>query len=100
MARRPPDARFNAGFRSVNPSPRLLYRSHSLFRDAKHCTNLRSRALTLTTESHTKHDHFPLPRRKSLQKSKIDQLIQKVLGEEMFSSIEIEPASWERSVAK
>jgi cation transport regulator ChaC len=28
--------------------------------------------------------------------SKIDQLIQKVLGEEMFSSIQIEPASWER----
>lgn len=32
--------------------------------------------------------------------SKIDQLIQKVLGEEMFSSIEIEPASWERGKAK
>lgn len=32
--------------------------------------------------------------------SKIDQLIQKVLGEEMFSSIEIEPASWEQGKAK
>lgn len=32
--------------------------------------------------------------------NKIDQLIQKVLGEEMFSSIEIEPASWERGKAK
>jgi hypothetical protein len=32
--------------------------------------------------------------------SKIDQLIQKVLGEEMFSSIEIEPASWEQGRAK
>lgn len=32
--------------------------------------------------------------------SKIDQLIQKVLGEEMFSSIEIEPASWERREVK
>ena len=32
--------------------------------------------------------------------SKIDQLIQKVLGEEMFSGIEIEPASWERGRAK
>jgi len=32
--------------------------------------------------------------------SKIDQLIQNVLGEEMFSNIEIEPASWERSEAK
>lgn len=31
---------------------------------------------------------------------KIDNLIQKVLGEEMFSSIEIEPASWERRRAK
>jgi gamma-glutamylcyclotransferase (GGCT)/AIG2-like uncharacterized protein YtfP len=32
--------------------------------------------------------------------SKIDQLIIKALGEEMFSNIEIEPASWERSEAK
>jgi gamma-glutamylcyclotransferase (GGCT)/AIG2-like uncharacterized protein YtfP len=32
--------------------------------------------------------------------SKIDQLIQKVLGEEVFSKIEIEPASWERSEAE
>jgi len=32
--------------------------------------------------------------------SKIDTLIQKVLGEEMFSNIEIEPASWERRAAK
>ena len=32
--------------------------------------------------------------------SKIDALIKKVLGEEIFSSIEIEPASWERSRAK
>lgn len=32
--------------------------------------------------------------------SRIDTLIQKVLGEEMFSSIEIEPASWERRHAK
>jgi hypothetical protein len=31
--------------------------------------------------------------------SKIDQLIQKVLGQEIFSSIKIEPASWERSVS-
>ena len=31
---------------------------------------------------------------------KIDQLIQKVLGAEMFASIEIEPASWERRGAK
>jgi len=30
--------------------------------------------------------------------SKIDQLMKKVLGEEMFSSIQIEPASWERGV--
>lgn len=29
--------------------------------------------------------------------SKIDQLIKTVLGEEMFSSIQIEPARWERS---
>lgn len=29
--------------------------------------------------------------------SQIDGLIEKVLGEEMFSSIQIEPASWERS---
>lgn len=29
--------------------------------------------------------------------STIDQLIIKVLGEELFSSIQIEPASWERS---
>jgi hypothetical protein len=32
--------------------------------------------------------------------SQIDGLIQKVLGEEMFSSIQIEPASWEQSEAK
>jgi gamma-glutamylcyclotransferase (GGCT)/AIG2-like uncharacterized protein YtfP len=32
--------------------------------------------------------------------SKIDALIKKVLGEEMFSSIEIEPASWENSSAQ
>ena len=32
--------------------------------------------------------------------SKIDQLIQKVLGEEMFSSIQIEPASWEHPELK
>ena len=32
--------------------------------------------------------------------SRIDQLILKVLGQEVFSSIEIEPASWERSEAK
>jgi gamma-glutamylcyclotransferase (GGCT)/AIG2-like uncharacterized protein YtfP len=32
--------------------------------------------------------------------SKIDQLIQKVLGEEVFSGIEIEPASWEQGKAK
>lgn len=32
--------------------------------------------------------------------STIDYLIQKVLGEELFSSIEIEPASWERGQAK
>jgi hypothetical protein len=31
--------------------------------------------------------------------SKIDQLIQKVLGQDIFSSIEIEPASWERSAS-
>jgi hypothetical protein len=31
---------------------------------------------------------------------KIDQLIQKVLGEEIYSNIKIEPASWERSAAK
>lgn len=31
---------------------------------------------------------------------KIDQLIVRVLGEEMFSSIEIEPASWEQNIAK
>jgi len=38
------------------------------------------------------------PRRASVylpNASKIDQLIKKVLGEEMFSSIKIEPASWE-----
>ena len=29
--------------------------------------------------------------------SKIDQLIQTVLGQEMFSSIQIEPATWERT---
>lgn len=32
--------------------------------------------------------------------SKIDALIKKVLGEELFSGIEIEPASWERRRAK
>jgi gamma-glutamylcyclotransferase (GGCT)/AIG2-like uncharacterized protein YtfP len=32
--------------------------------------------------------------------SKIDQLIQKALGEETFSKIEIEPASWKRGEAK
>ncbi len=32
--------------------------------------------------------------------SRIDQLIQEVLGEEMFSSIKIEPASFERSEVK
>jgi hypothetical protein len=32
--------------------------------------------------------------------SKIDHLIQKALGEEMFSNIEIEPASWKRGEAK
>ncbi|HJQ69245.1 MAG TPA: gamma-glutamylcyclotransferase family protein [Blastocatellia bacterium] len=32
--------------------------------------------------------------------SKIDTLIKNVLGEELFSSIEIEPASWERNTAK
>ena len=40
------------------------------------------------------------PRRPSIYQpnaSKIDQLIRKVLGEEMFSDIKIEPASWERS---
>jgi hypothetical protein len=31
--------------------------------------------------------------------SKIDHLIQKALGEEMFSNIEIEPASWKRGEA-
>ncbi len=31
---------------------------------------------------------------------KIDQLIQKVLGKEMFSNIKIEPANWEKSYAK
>jgi hypothetical protein len=31
---------------------------------------------------------------------KIDQLIVKVLGKEMFSNIEIEPASWEKNIAK
>jgi len=31
--------------------------------------------------------------------SKIDQLIIKVLGKEMFSSIQIEPASWEKGVS-
>jgi gamma-glutamylcyclotransferase (GGCT)/AIG2-like uncharacterized protein YtfP len=31
---------------------------------------------------------------------RIDQLIQKVLGEEMYSNIKIEPASWESSEAK
>jgi gamma-glutamylcyclotransferase (GGCT)/AIG2-like uncharacterized protein YtfP len=32
--------------------------------------------------------------------SKIDELIVNVLGEEIFSSIQIEPASWEKSAAK
>ncbi|HEV2667779.1 MAG TPA: gamma-glutamylcyclotransferase family protein [Blastocatellia bacterium] len=32
--------------------------------------------------------------------SKIDHLIKKALGEEMFSNIEIEPASWKRGEAK
>jgi hypothetical protein len=32
--------------------------------------------------------------------SRIDELIKKVLGEEMFSSIEIEPASWQRKRAR
>jgi hypothetical protein len=32
--------------------------------------------------------------------SRIDQLIVQVLGKEMFSSIQIEPASWERGAAK
>jgi Gamma-glutamyl cyclotransferase, AIG2-like len=32
--------------------------------------------------------------------NQIDTLIKKVLGEEMFASIEIEPASWERPQAK
>ena len=31
---------------------------------------------------------------------RIDALIKKVLGEEIFSSIQIEPASWEKSVAR
>ena len=30
----------------------------------------------------------------------IDTLIKTVLGDEMFSSIQIEPASWERSASK
>ena len=32
--------------------------------------------------------------------SKIDQLIKTVLGDEVFSKIQIEPASWERSESK
>ena len=32
--------------------------------------------------------------------SKIDRLIQKVLGQEMFSNIQIEPASWQRNETK
>ena len=32
--------------------------------------------------------------------NKIDTLIKTVLGDDMFSSIQIEPASWERSESK
>jgi hypothetical protein len=32
--------------------------------------------------------------------SKIDELILKVLGEELFSNIQIEPASWEKNEAR